>query len=1146
MPTDTVRKHLVAALEADIVGPFDPHPEGQEECLPLTPSRWYMAGFIVPEKGREVGGAAAEGDLSALEEGEELGAGAEAGDLADQETSSPEPEVHRRRFYPASMGMSVALPAAARGTALKVSISWADYSPETQAGDGGGSRHWRRQPHRPVEVSVPLHEETFRGGIAIPAPQGLEAGLSGLYLDGEIREGRTAAGGELYLAMTIFVVNRREPADSRREEDSRFAFQVKMTVAHPLGFLPRGRLTEQAAQEMDDRIASLHHRDTHEYAVGHGVSVAPTPVQGPVNQVETSYLPQAEVKHTLPHEERDVELSMEALAALPDGEAVAAALGRLPLAYGKWIDDQAKAALDTDEQRAVQQTLVKRARQTQARIGAGLLLLQAHAEARRCFCLANAAMASAARARSGSSSPAQPAPRWRLFQLAFVLMNLAALVDPETEDPGEPHKLDRERVDLLFFSTGGGKTEAYLGLVAFLLLWRRVEGSGRPDGGLGVAVILRYTLRLLTLDQFSRAASLICGLELLRRKQPERLGKRRFSVGLWVGRAATANTIDEVKKDIDHYKASNLADDTSPCPLLKCPWCQTPFSRDSLSAQPTFKQAEWVRVGCLNADCDFYNHKAKDGLPVVFVDEQIYDELPALIIATVDKFAMLPWRGENGMLFGRVRGLLQDKFVGPMSSKQSLDHHLPQGLRPPDLILQDELHLISGPLGTMMGLYEMAVEELCCRKTLQGIIRPKIIAATATVRRADQQIQKLFARGESAVFPPPGINADDSYFARLDADRPGRLYLGVCAPGKSLKNTMVKTYITLLSAAAKNYVKADGAAAAADAYMTLVGYFNSLRELGGMRRLVEDTVRQQLGRRLERLPRDVARHLWAGKRQPLRSAVELTSRIPMGAVARTRTDLSLPWSEKSSIDVLLASNMISVGIDIDRLGLMVLAGQPKTSSEYIQASSRVGRNVAWPGLVVTCFNAHRPRDRSHYEHFVGYHRHFYSQVEAAGLTPFSGPALDRGLAGALLAMMRLGDPEMTRADSVMQVGHHPATAEAVLAAIERRVDIVNQGQASDELGAARLSDTVRKRAHGLLDIWRQRVAEFKQNNSDLTYSQFDRPKHKVNLMYLPKDLHAQVDGSAFTAFAAPTSMRDVEPVSHVWISSDFLGGKNNA
>jgi hypothetical protein len=698
-------------------------------------------------------------------------------------------------------------------------------------------------------------------------------------------------------------------------------------------------------------------------------------------------------------------------------------------------------------------------------------------------------------------------------------------------------------VELIFFPTGGGKTEAYLGVIAFTLLLRRLRGQERPDRGLGVAVLLRYTLRLLTLDQLGRAATLMCQLELLRQRESV-LGSERFAVGLWVGRSATANTLDEVHKAILDYRSSTSEHASSPFPLANCPHCREPLGRDAITVQPSIQKPQRVVVSCSNFRCEFSARKNRDGLPVLFVDEQIYRELPAFLVATVDKFAMLPWRGETGMLFGRAHAHHHGAFFGPMdggSPKGATP--LPEGLLPPELIVQDELHLIAGPLGTMVGLYETAIEFLCTRTEPRNAadatgksgqsIKPKIIASTATVRRAQDQVEDLFGRSQMRLFPPQGVNAWDTFFAKPDMDKPGRLYVGVAAQGRSMRGSLIRCYASLLTAASKHYDKKLPADQTGDAFMTLVGYFNSLRELGGMRRLVEDDVYTRALSVEERRPVNFkGAHPFQRKRQLARDPVELTSRESTPNIKLAKDRLQLPYAESKHVDVLLASNMISVGVDIDRLGLMVVAGQPKTTSEYIQASSRVGRKT--PGLVITCYNPARPRDRSHYERFCTFHETFYRFVEAMSLTPLSGPALQRGLAGTLVAMTRLGYPALTPGQAVMDIAEHSKFAERVAAAIAAR-----GGGPSDAL-----YQQLMQRANKLFDSWEKVVKATHADAGQRKYSRFDRDGSKgKELLFLATDQHKPDASSPNEArFAAPTSMRDVEASVPLWVTKSF-GGK---
>ena len=455
----------------------------------------------------------------------------------------------------------------------------------------------------------------------------------------------------------------------------------------------------------------------------------------------------------------------------------------------------------------------------------GIALL-ADARALGAFRLMNQALSAAAsRRRPGER------PRWYPFQLAFILLNLRGLVTPEHGD--------RETVDLLFFPTGGGKTEAYLGLAAFVLVWRRLAHPGL--GGCGLAVLMRYTLRLLTLDQLGRAAAVVCALELARRADPPKLGDWPFEIGLWVGRGATPNRMGEVGNNDEHTARNQVlryARDSSsfpPIPIDSCPWCGERLKPDAFRLVPNSEHPTNLLLVCSNRRCDF---SRAPGLPVLTVDEPIYRRLPAFLIATVDKFAAMPWEGSVASFFGRVERADADGFYGPADPRRGTQ--LPAPLPPPDLIIQDELHLISGPLGSIAGLYETALETLCCREFDGRRIRPKLVASTATVRRAQTQIQALFDRSRTAIFPPPAPDRSDSFFAKADvAAERSRLYLGLAAPGRSPKVLFLRAATTLAAVARKAWDDEGGVGAyragklnPADPFMTTVGYFNALRELG--------------------------------------------------------------------------------------------------------------------------------------------------------------------------------------------------------------------------------------------------------------------------------------------------------------------------
>jgi Helicase conserved C-terminal domain len=1121
------RQHLLDAIHADLIGPFRPqlNDEPVEEVLDLPPSRWYLTGFLAPQDAREI---KADSDVDAPID-DELAAGA---DEDDEEADAADPSPKRRQFFPASMGLSVFLPPGSGGS-VEATVRWADYEPVAHEDDKRAAPVWRRKPCAPAPVELPLDAKALIQGVPVP-------GVDGVRLVGQLREATAPGLPAGTHALAVFVVNERETLDRRLDQS--YMFQVELELRSDIGFVPRpDRTGEGEGRDPDHKLADLQFRSKFDYAVGHGISVEIPEEQRsaaesgqPIHAVRTTWMPTHEVRRVVTHSEDGVVVAMEELAQLEDADAVRSALMPLVDAYGVWFEQQAAVPLDSPNREKTRTLVLQDAQRAKDRIQSGIERLANDPELLEAFRIANSAMATSALKRSPERYSDDKRPEWRLFQLAFVLLNIDGTSDPSHDD--------RDNVELIFFPTGGGKTEAYLGVIAFVLVLRRLRGQQRPDKGLGVAVILRYTLRLLTLDQLGRAATLICALEVMRRQDPEKLGDVRFTVGLWVGRTATANTMGQVKKKIDEYKASTWKDAPSPCPLTRCPWCGTEIDKNTLTYTPSKGPTE-VTISCNNfRECDFSQKQHRDGLPVLFVDEHIYRELPSFIVATVDKFAMMPWRGETGMLFGRAQARDGRQFFGPMDAKPPRTAEaLLDGLHPPELIVQDELHLISGPLGTMVGLYETAIEALCSRSGDDGkTFGPKILAATATVRRAREQIRSLFGRGEMALFPPPGIDDSETWFARVDHKSPGRLYLGVAAPGRSIKAISLRVYVALLCAAQKLYDQGGSPDQLADAYMTIAGYFNSLRELGGMRRLVEDDVRVRCSQVEKRLPasergRD---NPWFQNRKIQSEPVELTSRESTAKIAVAKARLDRPHADESHVDVLLASNMISVGVDIERLGLMVVCGQPKTTSEYIQATSRVGRLESKPGLVVTCLNVHKPRDRSHYERFAAYHDSFYRQVEAQSLTPFSGPALERGLVGTLVAMVRLLDPAMTPPAAAMDLGDHRALAEQVVKTIAQRAG--RQPRATEQTVS-----TLEQRGKDLLDAWEMVIDNARQGAGKRSYSPFDKAKDAGKaLLWTTLDEDDSMFGQPEAKFSAPTSMRDVEQTTHLWLErGKALGGR---
>ncbi|KAB7786367.1 DISARM system helicase DrmA [Methylorubrum populi] len=1143
-----VRGRLIDLLRRDLVGP---HPDldgdlSREVLAGVSPSKWYLTGYLGPRRGAKAPPAApareeeeAELALAAQRGSEGMEQGAPGPSAAADDGASERPPP--RSFEPSSLGLTVLLPAGV--TEIAARVTWGDYVTEPpldpalvlpednlKAASAGGAPaapgprdlHWHRIPQ---EVSVPIRLDVRRDGapdtIILPGSAAPMAPGGGLQLVVSARPTRSAAIDGAHrdlVAVSVFLVNARaEPL--RRFGDVAFCFQARLELVCPQGFAARDDRASYNASEFDERLADLHYRDVCSYAVGHNTSgdwAAPESEGGEncglVTRVFTNPLPVQEVEKL--GAEIDIEgvtRGMEALAtAAEDPGTLSAALSALPQEYAAWAAAQAMTVpgLDGKRRRDVADECLKQIRVAQTRIAGGLAHLLSDPLSREAFAIANRVMARSNRQRGKTQNGKPPAeqrtPEWRLFQLAFVLLNLEGLADPTHPD--------RPVVDLLFFPTGGGKTEAYLGLAAFAIARRRLAHPGLA--GAGLSVVMRYTLRLLTLDQLQRAAGLVCALELERRAGG-RLGEWPIEIGLWVGGGATPNTFGSAKNAKKGTAVQWLRDyktgrGPAPAPLKACPWCGQDLRRDSFHLHPNGQTPQRLDLRCDEVDCAFSGDQR---LPIVVVDEEIYRRLPAFMIATIDKFANVPWEGRAGAFFGHVERSDDSGFYGAAETGGA-----PIGvpLRPIDLIIQDELHLISGPLGTVAGLYETAFDLLASRTINGERCSPKIVASTATVRRAEAQIRSLFGRERTAIFPPPGPSRHDSFFARTDRESPSRLYAGIASPGRGPKLVFLRTLQTLLAGA--QALSAGTDPDPADPYLTALCYFNALRELGGARRIVDDDVRTHLkdygAQRVRHAPPG---HPFADR--TLREVQELTSRYSTDQVSEARTRLGRPARAKDAVDVAMATNMISVGLDIGRLGLMVVQGQPKTAAEYIQATSRVGREAAKPGLVLTLLNVHKPRDRTHYEQFRAFHMSFYRAVEATSVTPFAARALDRALAATLVAAARHVEPDLTPKHAVARIARNDHAVGAVRAAFE------------DKMRIARVEEAALRRCLDRLDelaaAWAE-ISDAQTANGDPFAYANEEPVRR-----LLQDPLGQT--AAMTAnrawFTAGRSMRDTEPVS---------------
>ena len=1016
-------------LRSDAFGPFRQKGTGEEVLLRNGPSQRYGIGVLYPFKSEVrvgedlseagevgVGRLVAEGD-----EGEEV---QPQSDVAGSQTTQPRlsPEIAATEandealalantYRPSSMAVSF-LAELPSGAKLVLRATGGRYRAVKIMVEGGERTWWLRSP---VVLEVEVDGDELRKSSRPIGRRTNEENTAGIALEFEVLS-RPYKDNLQQRLLTVAVVN-RTGGNTSLDQHSLYQSTFEASIVTPDSHwhilpYPTASSIGTSDEAWDDEEASiaLLYRNTATYATGHGCAAdwLHDPIRDRARCVIADPLPAFETPSVTPNvvdsNGQEIQVSMAALAGLVPGDNGFPAVEKVVSLYEEWIGAQETQILGLPPQhRAAASRHIATCREAAARMRSGLAYLRSNPLALKAFQLANhAVLAQQARSRPeprrGTFDPQlvrfnfdEPYPEpdllnlgtgrgtWRAFQIAFLLMTL--------EPAASGQSRDREIVELIWFPTGGGKTEAYLGLAAFAMFMRRL----RDPASAGVHVLMRYTLRLLTTQQFQRAARLICAMEILRRQDPQTLGETPFSIGMWVGGASTPNKRGDAISALNSLRGQRAGGTTTnPFAINQCPWCGAEMGPIRQASRPRGMKANLVagysRAGdtvifqCEERRCPF---TAPASLPIYVIDEDIYEKRPTLVIGTVDKFALLAWRPEARSLFG----------IDPSGQRV---------LQPPGLIIQDELHLISGPLGSMVGLYEAIVEELCTDRRPAVPVRPKIICSTATTRRYAEQIKALYARPKSVLFPPPGLDAGDSFFGRYARDKdgdlvPGRMYVGVHAPGLgSMQTTETRTFTSLIQAPLTLLAEKR------DPWWTLLIFFNSLRELGTSLSLFQSDVRDYQKNLVNRLVREGRE--W----RTTYNLLELTGRANYEEVQASLDKLSTSYpSDKAVVDVCLASSMLEVGVDIDRLALMAVVGQPKTTAQYIQVTGRVGRRW-WesPGLVITLYAASRPRDRSHFEKFRSYHEKLYAQVEPASVTPFSPPALERALHAVILAYVR--------------------------------------------------------------------------------------------------------------------------------------------
>ncbi len=1018
-----LRDSFVEYLRQQYLGPVG----GPQECLKNRPDRVYLVGTLYPR-----GRAAERADGSVL------------GDESTDEALD-EPVELANAWHPASTAISFLHD----GDALVCTIRAGHYVHDSAAGS------WNRSEL--LEEDLPLVNSDARTEVV------------------EVLDGRARLvavwrrlGAKWLVTVALENAALHDDAESPPPTEE-CLFQVHFRCAVIGGAVLPYPSSDFLSEDPEEQELRLMYRERRVYGVGHGCSVNWQSDQERVGWVETEMMPTSRVPGVMATGDDSLALELRHLA--DEGLArveLCVELDAFVAAYAAWVEgEKAHATLLPSQYQGAAIRLLGRMDRALARMREGVDLLRSGSdEILASFRLANRVMreqilqSSFVRSNPGrrgreldQRSPESSEPKWRPFQLAFLLLSLPSTVVQEHPD--------RDVVDLIWFPTGGGKTEAYLGLAAIEMIHRRLTRGIR--GG-GTAVLTRYTLRLLTAQQFQRAASLICALELLRQSDDRLRPFPAFTIGLWVGGETTPNNFKDAHEQADALKRAQAPE--SPFQIQQCPWCGTdlfPQRRTTDGSAYGVRATDYsFELYCPHDGCPFH-----ENLPVMVVDEQIFQDPPTLVVATVDKFARMPRVARAGAILGMDNSPFD----------------------PPGLIIQDELHLLSGPLGTTVALYEAAIQSLIA----WGGAPPKIVASTATIRSAGDQVRSLFA-ADVALFPPSGLSVDDSYFARTDHESPGRMYVGLMPQAHTQSFSTVLACVALLQASCALEPGPD----LLDSYWTVVAYHNSLRELGRTVTIVRDDVVNMLRARddgqgaVRKLQRD--------------GVIELTSNVSSSQLGQFLRRLEKGVGTADTVDLVATTNMLSVGIDISRLGLMLMNGQPKTTAEYIQATSRVGR-ASVPGLVVTLLRASKPRDRSHYEGFRAYHESLYRHVEPTSITPWSIASRDRSLRAALVLLVRHGCG-LRENDSA---GDFRSTDPLVRRAADTLLSIV---QRADPDEAASTADEVQ----GLVLEWDRRARRAQDEGGTLRYESND-DEHPALL----RDF-----GEARDGWSAMHSMRSVD------------------
>ncbi len=1021
------RRSLVEWLRGQLIGPLPYH---DHTLKGISPVKRFPTGVLYPV---EVGDA----DLRpASHLSDELATRVQL-EVEHTDTARTHGERHKSQLVqppqqpryvpPSSVGFSCFVTGNAR---LELTASAAAYKASSDRDERTGEFRTREYTRYCIpNVSLTWEDGTLTGG-SHESP-----------CEVTVRQRLLRQGSILTIALSNrqLISSRHSEVDRATDLAEKCLFEVHLECSILSGQLREYPRVDLNLLPDEDREIEIQYRDRSIYAIGHGVSVNWDRNDANVPRIQTDFLPTIEVPQTtvsLPKTGRSA-LDIKKLANDPI-DTLVPDLEDFIEGYSDWI-----ASHDLDNVSNIVRPDISRIKQrmidAQNRMNSGVQLIAEDASVAEAFQITNQIMfAQISRVAQTQKEPSRY--YWRPFQLAFLLTVIKSMVVGDDSF--------RDTVDLIWFPTGGGKTEAYLALVAFLIAWRRITYG---EAGSGTTAVMRYTMRLLTSQQFDRAARMIFAMELIRRNRPELLGTTPITVGMWVGKASSPNKFKDAINCVDLIAQG--ASTPGGLILANCPWCGLEFTSTNYRATD-----DSFGFYCSNANCEFGVGQLP--LPCNVVDEALYADPPSLLIGTIDKFARLAWDGRAVSFFGK-----------PLK-------------RPPELIIQDELHLLSGPLGSVAGLYEAGIDSLL--KSLG--VRPKYVASSATIHRAEFQVKRLYGR-PVRVFPPPGLSCDDCYFARTDRTRPGRLYIGYLPPILDKSRGLIPIAAALLSAPESIFSDEVDREELTEAWWTQIVYHTSLSAVGSnhtsygvdvqerLRSITEEYHADRHEGSTEGFPDSDKNERATSMRTERLCIDQLTSAKSARENAETFANLAKRYDQDGALDVVLATNMVSVGLDVGRLALMILDGQPVTTAEYIQASSRVGRADV-PGIVVANYHRNQASSLFHYETFRPYHESFYRFVEAASITPFTYQVRSRALHAALVIAVRHACPNLHDNQSAICFDPNQSEIRRIIETLKARCD------KADDTGNTDLTSIHIDR---LVNEWHEEVQRCNNRRRSLKY-----------------------------------------------------------